>query len=128
MAHSREEKELAVFRLLINKYDYAKTAEQTGISMASLRRWQKELPKLTTPEVLERTINSILANVPEKWTGRDWAIAIGILMDKYLLLKGQPTSRVESIMSALENMPPEELSELEKQFVDAATGSDPNKD
>jgi hypothetical protein len=113
--------------LAINRYDFEKTAEQTGISKATIKRWNKLEPKKTVPELLDRAIERMLMVIPDNWSGRDWAVAVGILMDKYQLLRGEPTQRTESIMKFLENLPDEELDQLERQFLDAASRVDANK-
>ncbi len=35
--------------------------------------------------------------MPTKWDGRDWGIALGILLDKSLLMQGEATERTEHI-------------------------------
>jgi hypothetical protein len=113
--------------LAVNRYDFDKTAEQTGISKSTLKRWGKLEPKKTVPDLLDRAIERMLMVIPENWNGKDWAIALGILLDKYQLLRGEPTQRTESIMKFLENLPDEELDQLEQQFLDAASRVDANK-
>jgi hypothetical protein len=62
----------------------------------------------------------MLMIIPEKWNGQDWAIAIGILIDKWQLTRGEPTSRAETIWKVLEAMPESELDELLTEFETAA--------
>ena len=110
----------ALIKLAINKYDYDKTANDTGVSVKTLRRWDKDAPKKGIPELLERTIERMLMVIPEKWNGQDWAIALGILIDKWQLIRGEPTSRAETIWKVLETMPDDELDELLTEFETAA--------
>ena len=70
----------------------------------------------------------MLLVIPDSWSGTDWAIALGILMDKWLLLQGQPTNRTETIFTALEQMPDDELDEIIRQFEEAASGTVVAKD
>ena len=123
MAYSDAEKTEALIRLAINKYDYAKTAEQTGVTVRSLRNWEKSFPKKTVPELLDRAIERMLMNIPADWKGNDWAIALGILMDKWLLAQGMATERTESLAGWLTGLPENELDELTKQFEAAARSS-----
>ena len=83
----------ALIRLAINKYDYNKTSEQVSIPSRTLRRWDKDVTKKGVPELLERAIERMLMVIPANMKGSDWAIALGILMDKWLLMQCQATSR-----------------------------------
>jgi len=98
----------ALIRLSVNRYDYDKTAEQIGISVKTLRRWDKDALKKTVPELLERAIERLLMVIPERWSGNEWAIALGILMDKWLLLHGEPTERTESLVRTFEALTDDE--------------------
>ena len=79
--YSDHEKAEAIIRLAVNKYDYKKTAEQSNISERTLRRWDKVAIKKGVPDLLERAIQRL-----------------GILMDKWLLLQGEPTERTENLL------------------------------
>lgn len=128
MAYSDAEITEALIKLAINKYDYDKTAEDTGISARTLRRWDSSATKKGVPELLERAIERMLMSIPTSWKGNDWAVAIGILMDKWLLMNGEATSRTENIFSMLQNLPDEEVNELVKQFEQAANSVSDSKD
>jgi hypothetical protein len=65
----------------------------------------------------------MLMTIPTTWKGNDWAIALGILMDKWLLIQGKATNRSENVFSWLSNLPNEELNELVKEFEQAANGA-----
>ena len=127
MAYSDTEKAEAVILLAVNKYDYDKTAEALGISAKTLRRWDKIVPKKGVAELLERAIERMLMHIPADMKGRDWAIALGILMDKWLLGQGMATSRSENIMGFLADMAPEErekiIIEAERILSARASGS-----
>lgn len=94
----------AMIRLAINKYDYDTTAEQMGVTARTLRNWEKNFPKKGVPDLLNRAIERMLSVIPDNWNGHDWAIAIGILIDKWLLMQGEPTSRTESILHGLKDI------------------------
>lgn len=114
----------ALIQLAINKYDYDKTAEDTGVSAKSLRRWDKDVAKKTVPELLERAIERMLMHIPKDWKGNDWSIALGILMDKWLLVHGKATERTESLTGFLESLPDDDrervIEEAERILADAA--------
>lgn len=122
MAYSDAQVTEALIKLAINKYDYDKTAEDTGISARTLKRWDNNATKKGIPQLLERAIERMLMNIPADWKGNDWAIALGILMDKWLLVQGKATSRTESsVMTMLQNIPDSELNELIREFEAAAS-------
>ena len=112
MAYSDAVVTEALVRLAVNKYNYELTAEQMGVTVRSLRNWEKSFPKKSVPALLERAIERMLMVIPETWTGHDWAITIGILMDKWLLIQGEPTERTESLVKHFDS-----LSDGEKQAV-----------
>ena len=45
MAYSDAFRAEALIRLAVNRYDYEKTAEQMGVPVRTLRRWDKNVPK-----------------------------------------------------------------------------------
>jgi len=112
----------AMVRLAINRFDYEKTAEQTGVTERSLRNWEKDFPKKGVPELLERAIERMLMVIPENWTGHDWAVSLGILIDKLQLIHGEPTERTENIFTAIQSLPDDELDDIIRQFEQAANG------
>jgi hypothetical protein len=104
--HSDFEKEAAMILLAKNQNDFAITAEQLGITERTLYEWQKLSfsKKEALPVLLEMAIKKMLDMMPDKWTGNSWAIAFGIMMDKWLLVNGQPTQRTENILTDIDNM------------------------
>jgi len=88
----------AVIKLMINRYDYNKTAAEFKIPERTLRNWEKDFPKKGIGDLLDRAIERLLSNIPEFKRGSDWAIALGILLDKWLLMQGEPTQRTESFV------------------------------
>lgn len=98
----------AMFALAVNRYDYAKTAQECGVSIKTLRRWDKDAPKKDIGGLLERAIERLLSAVPNDLRGDHWAITLGILMDKWLLMQGEPTSRTETIAREIEKLTPTE--------------------
>ena len=112
----------ALVRLAQNKYDFDKTADQLSIPVQTLRRWNKKVPKKNTKALLERAIERMLINIPETWNGHDWAIAVGILLDKLLLYEGKATQRIEQVFGALSGIPDDELDALLREAEAAAHG------
>lgn len=94
-----------------NDRDFTKTAEATGIHERTIRRWDQErqIEALgqDIPEMLEQVIKNMLSNPPDFNNGQGWGIAVGILIDKLLLVKGKATSRHETV-SKIQNMTDEE--------------------
>ena len=115
----------SVIRLAVNKYDYELTSEQLGIPSRTLRRWDKDVTKKGVPELLERAIERMLTAIPANWSGHDWAIALGILMDKWLLLQGEPTERTENWVKHFEELTDDERHAVieEAQELVASLGS-----
>jgi len=99
--YSADEISLALVKLAVNGGDLDKTAAETGISRMTLYRWKKnQAPSEMADSIgekVELVIKHLLDHPPEKMSGRDWAIALGILMDKYLIMQGSATSRTENI-------------------------------
>jgi hypothetical protein len=126
MAYSDGEVAEALVRLAVNRYDYDLTAEQTGVSVKTLRRWDKSAPKKGVADLLERALERLLSVIPENMDGNDWAIAVGILLDKWLLLQGEATSRHESISRVLDDLDADDyasvVAEAERIIADARTG------
>lgn len=117
----------ALIKLAINKYNYEMTASDTGISVKTLRRWARMPQKKGVPELLERAIERMLMNIPANWSGHDWAVALGILMDKWLLVQGKATSRTETIARRLGVSVDElddVLAEADRILAEAAGGGD----
>ena len=112
MAYSDAEVAEALIRLAVNKYDYDKTAKETGYPPQTLRRWNKSVPKKGVGDLLERAIERMLMHIPTDWRGHDWAVAVGILMDKWLLMQGEPTERTENIQREVARLNPSERDEL----------------
>lgn len=105
MAYSDKERTEALVRLAVNNYDYAKTASETGINHQTLRNWDKQFGDVAVPELLDRAIRKILSVVPAQMPAKEWAVAFGILMDKWLVLRGEPTSRSEIVSRIEEQLP-----------------------
>lgn len=109
MAYSDAEKAEALITLAKNRYDYRESAAELNIPARTLRRWDKDVPKKGVFQLLERAIWHMLAAVPETWkTGSDWAVALGILLDKYQLMQGEPTERSEQIVHGYRDLTEEE--------------------
>lgn len=125
--YSDNERAEALIRLAVNKYDYEKTAEQCGISDRTLRRWDKVAIKKGIPELLERAIERMLMVIPSDMKGSDWAITLGILIDKWQLIRGAPTDRTETISRKMGGMSEDEfadvLSEANRILEESTSGS-----
>lgn len=129
MAYSEFEQAEALVALALNRYDYEKTSAELGISVKTLRRWDKCAPKKGVFELLERAIEQLLMRIPEKMSGEEWGIALGILLDKWLLLQGQPTARTESIAKQISQLTDDEyraaIAEAERILAESTGGSLP---
>lgn len=99
-----------LIRLAVNKHDYDKTAEQMGVSTKSIQNWEKVYSKKSIPELLDRAIERLLMVIPADMKANDWAIALGILFDKWLLMQGEPTNRTETIDRRLRDLDDNEFS------------------
>lgn len=97
MAYSDAEIAEALVKLAVNKYAFQITADEVGVPVQTLRRWNKKVPKKGVGDLLERAIQRLLMVIPDNMSGRDWAITLGILLDKWLLLQGEPTERTENL-------------------------------
>jgi hypothetical protein len=132
MAYSDTEVTEAMIRLAVNKYDYEKTAEQTGIDQKTLRRWDKNATKKSVPELLERAIERLLMVIPSDMKGNDWSVALGILLDKWLLMQGEPTNRTESLIRGLKDVTPNDrdaiIREAERIIREAVSSGDASSD
>ena len=126
MAYSDAFVNEAMIRLAVNKYDYDKTAEQMGVTSRSLRNWEKNFTKKGIPDLLDRAIERMLSVIPDSWDGHDWAVALGILIDKWLLLQGEPTNRTENILRGLKDVNPDDrnaiVAEAERILAKATSG------
>ena len=121
MAYSDGEVAEALVRLAVNKYDYKLTSNQLNIPVRTLRRWDKNVPKKGVQDLLDRAISRLLMAIPADMSGHDWAVTLGILLDKWLLLQGKATSRVETLFGALEQIGDDELDQLIAEFEQAAS-------
>lgn len=139
MAYSAETISKALVLLATYQNDYDKAAKEAGVSETSLRRWaageqkgengesgakkQQTKKDQTVSEGLEAAIRTLLASVPEM-QGHDWAVALGILLDKWLLINGQPTTRTESLTRQVNELSDDEyrtaIAEAERIIADAA--------
>ena len=116
----------ALIKLAVNKHDIKKTAKEIGISEKTLRRWANDAPKKGIGDLLERAIERMLLHIPTDWRGHDWAVALGILMDKWLLMQGEATARTEAIVTSAQSLTPEErnavLAEADRILASAGKG------
>jgi hypothetical protein len=126
MAYSDVEITESLIRLAVNKYNYKLTAEQTGINERTLRRWDKNATKKSVPELLGRAIERLLMVIPSDLKGSEWAVTLGILFDKWLLIQGEPTSRTESLVRGLKEVTPDDrdaiIREAERIIAEAVSG------
>ena len=91
-----------------------------GVTARTLQRWDKDVAKKGVPHLLDRAIERMLMVIPDNWTGTNWGITLGILIDKRQLLSGEPTERTENIFTQLQKLPDDELNDLISQFEQAA--------
>ncbi len=112
MAYSDGEIAEAMIRLAFNRYDYKKTAQELNLEIRTLRRWDKRVPKKGIGQLLERAITRLLTSIPQTMTGQEWSIALGILMDKWLVMNGMATSRSETINKKFEHIGRDEIDDI----------------
>jgi hypothetical protein len=124
VAYSDAEVTEALILLAVNKYDFKKTSEQYGVTVKTLRAWEKKYPKKGVPELLERAIERMLMHIPSDMKGNDWAIALGILMDKWLLVHGKATSRAETLTRFLDDMPEDDQERIIREAESILAGAD----
>lgn len=88
-------------KLAVNKGNLKKTSAETGVSTMTIYRWQKnQVPAAGSESVavmVESVVKHLLSNIPDKMSGHDWAITLGILLDKYMIMQGGVNSRTENI-------------------------------
>lgn len=122
----------AIIRLVVNGYNLTKTSEELGIPVRTLRRWDKDVPKKTTEELLRRALENILVSIPRTWDGNSWAVAVGILTDKILLFQGKATSRAETISKKLDGFTDDEFTDILEEansiLAEVARGGDTEGD
>ncbi len=111
MAYNDGEKAEAMIMLWASKYDWDRVSSDTGINVRTLRRWDKTVPK-NIPDLLDRAVQRMLMAIPADMSAHDWAIALGILFDKWLLVQGEPTSRTETIERRLDTLDEDEYSSV----------------
>lgn len=111
-SYSDGERAEALIKLWASKYDYDSTSIETGISVKTLRRWDKDAPKKDIPDLLTRAIQRMLMVIPTEMSGNTWATALGIMLDKWLLMRGEPTSRTETIEHKLDRLNDAEYSSV----------------
>jgi transposase-like protein len=134
--HSEFEKAAGIILLARNSGNIEETAKQLNIDKSTLHRWiaESETKKEALPILLEQAIKKMLDMMPDKWTGNSWAIAFGIMMDKWLLVNGQPTARTEqtTVISDLDQMNDKEkdaiLTEAERIIREAISGRPDNQE
>ena len=112
MAYSDQERTEALIQLSLQKYNWDATSKITGVPRSTLKRWAKSGPNKTVPELLERTISRLLMSIPFQIPAKDYGIILGILLDKWLILQGEPTERHESILGRLGEMSTDELDRI----------------
>lgn len=124
MAYSDGEKAEALIRLAVNRYDFDKTAKELNLPVMTLRRWNKNVPKNGIADMLERAIEHLLAQIPKDLHGTDWAVTLGILMDKWLLTQNKATARTDHTVRAL-GLSQDEFDDVlaeANRIIEAATG------
>lgn len=113
MAYNREQREDVLAVLAANGGNVKRTARETGVDEHTIRDWRDGkagepglgtgVPAQKAREALETRMEDVqallLSTIPGKLQDaplRDVATAYGILSDKLLLLRGQPTSHVQT--------------------------------
>jgi hypothetical protein len=107
MAYGDGQKAEVLAILASNGGRLRQTARQTGVAESTLRLWasdgrvtscaQKKSEDLA--DRMEALTHAIVDMMPEKLQAanlRDLAVTLGIIVDKMLLLRGQPTERIHT--------------------------------
>src|SRR3990172_5333460 len=86
--HSDFERAAGVMLLAANNNNYETTAKQLNVTPETIHNWEKESlsKKEAIPVMLENALRKLLEMMPTTWSGNTWSIALGILMDKWLLV------------------------------------------
>ena len=120
------------------KGNIARVSRDTGVPEATIRDWRDEWENNGIPpevkalmqhdasgfaeqaeRVRDRALQELRKRIPEM-TGKDLAVAIGILTDKSMRSRGLATSKVEHVR---ELPSPEEIRELGAALVDSMRGA-----
>lgn len=103
----------AMILLAVHHYDFDAVSQIMKVPPKVLRRWNREVSaeaQIPIKDLLERAIRQLLGHMPENMSGKDWGVALGILMDKYLLMSGLPTSRTQILGKGFFGLNDNELS------------------
>lgn len=123
MAYSDGQRAEALIKLWISKFDYEGVSKELGIPERTLRRWDKNVTKKSIPDLLDRAIGRLLMVIPTDMSASQWSTALGILIDKWLLMQGEPTSRTENISLQMDSLDADEyervIAEAERIIADA---------
>lgn len=125
----------ALLELASNHNDFKETSQNTGVSEKQLRRWSSSTTHQASivvnrqlSDMLEGAIQTLIERMPERFDGHSWNEAVGVLVDKLLLLRGQATTRTESVMRSLGDMSDDErtaiIEEAEGILMRAASKSE----
>ena len=129
MAYSDREKETALILLAHYENDYERTSEETGIAVRTLSRWvsarkaHKKQADDTIEGLLEELIYKVLRNFPDAVNAKDAGVVLGILIDKWLLLRGQPTERVATILEGFTNLEQDEKDAVIREAQEIIRGA-----
>lgn len=117
---TKDTKRKALELLIETKNNYDFVSSQTGVSIRTLKRWNEKRSNLLfkanndasdITELLKTRIKVMIEDEPET-NKSGWAMAIGIFVDKMLLLEGKPTSRHQNISSTVDNASDDELDDM----------------
>lgn len=131
MARYTDEERASILAVLeVNGNNFDLTARQTKVPEQTIRRWTKEahLNKLVPPKKeeladrLEELAHSLVDAIPGKVTMaplQQVATTLGIVTEKMLLLRGEPTS--------IEHHSSEDARErIARRLIELAAGEDPD--
>jgi len=116
---TKETKRKALELLIETKNNYEYVEKQTGVSIRTLKRWNtkrsntlfKTANEGQISELLTARIKTMIEDEPDT-NKSGWAMAIGIFIDKMLLLEGKPTSRRESLNKVVDEASDQEMDEM----------------
>lgn len=126
--YTDEEREAILAVLEVNGGDTETTAAQTGVHQNTLIRWRDELTKLgdkkraALADRMEELAHILIDAIPAKVTVSGLnhiAVTLGIVTEKMLLLRGEPTS--------IEHHSSEDARErIARRLIELSAGEDPD--
>jgi transposase-like protein len=127
--YADEERSAILEILAVNGGDVSVTSEQTGVPERTLFHWKNEAAKVGSgkkaalADRMEELAHILIDAIPAKVTGAHLnhiAVTLGIVTEKMLLLRGEPTS--------IEHHSSEDARErIARRLIELGAGEDPDR-